>query len=151
MSIKGCPRPDGQPCRSMHNSTYVTFYKGQFPKNISYTHTGWQKYSGTQILLTLRWDLRRKARQVETLYIRRNSHFDVDIICVPEYLGHPVANWSICPTYNLLQSLQPYWCVPGRPCPRRVGGQEHKRRGRRRRVRQQRHLWGRHLLSKAQE
>ena len=52
--------------------------------------TGWQKYSGTQILLTWRWDLRHKAKQVETLYTRRNSHFDVNIICVPEYFCHPV-------------------------------------------------------------
>ena len=27
---------------------------------------------------------------METLYTRRNSHFDVNIICVPEYLCHPV-------------------------------------------------------------
>ena len=42
------------------------------------------------ILLTWRWDLRRRARQVETLYTRCNSYFDVNIICVPEYFCHPV-------------------------------------------------------------
>ena len=31
-----------------------------------------------------------RARQVETLYIRHNSHFDVNIICVLEYFCHPV-------------------------------------------------------------
>ena len=31
-----------------------------------------------------------KARQAYTLYTRHNSHFDVNIVCVPEYFCHPV-------------------------------------------------------------
>ena len=60
-------------------------------------YTGWQKYSGTQILLTWRWDLGRRARQVETWYNRHNSHFDVNIICVPEYTCHPlcIRSWLL--------------------------------------------------------
>ena len=33
---------------------------------------------------------------METLYTRRNSHIDVNIICVPYYFSHPVVfviNW----------------------------------------------------------
>ena len=49
---------------------------------------------GHRFCSTWRWDLRRRASQVETLYTRRNSHFDVNIICVPEYFCHPVQQWN---------------------------------------------------------
>ena len=31
---------------------------------------------------------------METLHTRRNSHFDVNIICVPEYFCHPTVDIS---------------------------------------------------------
>ena len=36
---------------------------------------------------------------METLYTRRNSHFDVNIICVPEYFCHPVG-LALVPVLN---------------------------------------------------
>ena len=38
---------------------------------------------------------------METLYTRRNSHFDVNIICVPEYFCHPVHVLKIHPKIQL--------------------------------------------------
>ena len=52
--------------------------------------TGWQKFSGTQILLTLRWDLCRRARQVETLPGKAATCSEGIVKCflrVPRLLG----------------------------------------------------------------
>ena len=37
----------------------------------------------------------------DNLYTRRNSHFDVNIICVPEYLCHPVDMHATCPHFHI--------------------------------------------------
>ena len=48
------------------------------------------KVLGDTDFVDLKMTLRCRARQVETLYTRHNSHFDVNIICVPEYFCQPV-------------------------------------------------------------
>ena len=56
------------------------------PKRL--TTTGWQKYSGTQIMLTSKWELHLVCT---CLALRRKSHLQVNNICVPEYFCHPVS------------------------------------------------------------
>ena len=58
--------------------------------------TGWQKYSGTQIMLTSKWELCLVYNVSTCLALRRKSHLQVKKICVPEYLCHPVLNSLKC-------------------------------------------------------
>ena len=53
-------------------------------------NTGWQKYSGTQIMLTSKWELRRVYQVSTCLSLRCKYHLQVNKICVPEYFFHPV-------------------------------------------------------------
>ena len=52
--------------------------------------TGWQKYSGTHIMLTSKCELLLVYKVTTCLALRRKSHHQVNKICVPEYFCHPV-------------------------------------------------------------
>ena len=52
--------------------------------------TGWQKYSGTHILLTSKWELRAVYKVSTCLALQRKSQLEVNKMCVPEYFCHPV-------------------------------------------------------------
>ena len=54
-------------------------------------HTGWQKYSATQIMLTSKWELHVVYKVSTCLALRHRSHIQVNKICVIEYfwLCHP--------------------------------------------------------------
>ena len=69
-----------------------------------YCYTGWQKYSGTQIMLTSKWELRLVYKVSTCLALRHKSHLQVNKICVPEYFYCPV-HWgslSICHSVPVL-------------------------------------------------
>ena len=68
--------------------------------------TGWQKYSGKQIMSTSKWELRFVYKVSTCLAIRRKSHLQINKICVLEYFCHPVQGVSLCGRTYVLYVLK---------------------------------------------
>ena len=86
-----CSRSRDSPTRQIASSFWwAAFDIDGFYQNLLILQGG-QKYSGTQIMLTSKWELCLVYKVSTTcLALRRKSHLQVNKICVPESFCHPV-------------------------------------------------------------